>query len=242
MSRIELLGLPLDAVDTEAAIARIDELMARPGLDPVVTLNPEIVVRARAQPELARAVRRASLVTPDGVGILWAARRLCGLELGERVTGVDLVTQLLERHRDRIRVFFLGGRPGVAERAAEAARRRFGTRVAGAHHGYFEDPSEVVPLVAAARPDLLLVGLGERQEVFVEAHREELGARVAIGVGGTLDVLAGAARRAPELTRRLGIEWAWRVGTDPRRWRRAPRLLAFVLAVEGARLRGSAPC
>ncbi len=227
MRRVDLLGLPLDLVTFEEALSRIEGFLQTPGLDPVVTLNPELVVRAQRDPELARAVHRASLVTPDGVGVLWALEQLHGLKLPGRVTGVELTEALLKRGGPRLSVYFLGGRPGVAERAAETARARFQTRVAGSHHGYFENEEEVVQRVREAAPDLLLVALGERQEKFIERHRDALGARVAIGVGGTLDVLAGVARRAPAWTRRLGLEWAWRVGSDPRRWRRGLRLVVF---------------
>jgi len=235
MNRIEILGLPLDPVGFEEALNRIEGFFETEPLDPVVTLNPELVVRAQTDPRLVRAVENASLVTPDGVGILWAAKRLYGIELNERVTGVELSEALLARGGAKRSVFFLGGRPGVAERAAEYARTRYGTRVAGTHHGYFEDPEPVARAVRKASPDLLLVGLGERQEVFIDEHREALGARVAIGVGGTLDVFAGTARRAPAWTHRLGLEWAWRVGTDPKRWRR--RLLRFLILVEKSRRR-----
>jgi len=235
MNRIEILGLPLDPVGFEEALTKIEGFLETEPLDPVVTLNPELVVRAQNDPRLVQAVKNASLVTADGVGILWAAKRLYGIELKERVPGVELTEALLSRGGDRLSVFFLGGRPGVAERAAKTAEARWGVRVAGAHHGYFEDPKPVVQAVQKASPDLLLVGLGERQETFIEEHRNALGARVAIGVGGTLDVLAGTARRAPAWTRRLGLEWAWRVGTDPRRWRRGLRLLRFLFLVEKSR-------
>jgi len=237
MSRIEILGLPLDPVGFDEALAKIEGFFETDALDPVVTLNPELVVRAQENPRLAEAVRRASLVTPDGVGILWAAKRLHGLHLKDRVTGVELSEALLARGGPKRSVYFLGGRPGVAERAAEYARTRYGIQVAGTHHGYFEDPEPVVQAVRKASPDLLLVGLGERQELFIDEHRDRLGARVAIGVGGTLDVFAGTARRAPAWTRRLGLEWAWRVGTDPKRWRRGPRLLRFLILVEKSRRR-----
>ncbi len=234
MGRIEILGLPLDPVDRGEALTRIEGFLSRPGLDPVVTLNPELVVRAASDPTLRAAVHRASLVTADGVGILWAAARLAGTRLPERVTGIELTEALLARFGKNLRVFFLGARPGVAERAAAVAAERYRIEVAGYHHGYFQDPSPVLEAIDRAHPDLLLVALGERQEVFVERHRRELAARVAIGVGGTLDVLAGAARRAPDWTRRLGLEWAWRVGTDPRRWRRGLRLVRFALQVQAA--------
>ncbi|MBW6455086.1 MAG: WecB/TagA/CpsF family glycosyltransferase, partial [Trueperaceae bacterium] len=128
-------------------------------------------------------------------------------------------------------VYFLGGRPGVAEAAAAAARRRWGTRVAGAHHGYFDHETEGAAVAREVRrsgAQLLLAGLGERQEVFLDAQRDTLGVGAMIGVGGTLDVLAGVARRTPAWTRRWGVEWAWRVGLDPARWHRLPRLLRFI--------------
>ena len=237
MKRLELFSLPLDPVTLEEAVARVEDFLTRPGLDPVVTLNPELVVRARRDEELAQAVQNASLVTADGVGILWAAKRLLGVELPERVPGVELSEALLARGGPKLSVYFLGGKEGVAERAAEYARTRYGVRVAGAHHGYFTDPTPVLAEIRRARPDLVLVALGERQEKFVERHREDLAARAAISVGGTLDVFAGAARRAPAWTRRLGVEWLWRVGTDPRRWRRGPRLIEFVRLVEAERKR-----
>lgn len=234
-ARVEVLGLPLDLVDLEEAVQRLEGFLLTPTLDSVVTLNPEIAVRAQADPGLKQAIHEASLVTPDGVGMLWAVRALYGLELKERVTGIELAEAFLARQGEAIRVFFLGARPGVAERAAAYARARFGVRIAGTHHGYFKDEEEAVWAVRQAAPDLLLVALGERQEKFIARHKERLAARIAIGVGGTLDVWAGVARRAPALTRRLGLEWAWRVGLDPRRWRRGLRLLRFIYLVRRAR-------
>jgi len=234
-ARVEVLGLPLDLVDLKEALGRLEDFLRTPTLDSVVTLNPEITVRAQADPELKKAIQIASLITPDGVGMLWAVRALYGLELKERVTGIELAEAFLAKKGEAIRVFFLGARPGVAERAAAYARSRFGVRIAGTHHGYFTNEEAAVRAVRQAAPDLLLVALGERQEKFIARHKERLAARIAIGVGGTLDVWAGAARRAPALIRRLGLEWAWRVGLDPRRWRRGLRLLRFVYLVRRAR-------
>ncbi|MDQ3397785.1 MAG: WecB/TagA/CpsF family glycosyltransferase [Deinococcota bacterium] len=111
---------------------------------------------------------------------------------------------------------------------------RFGTEIAGVQHGYFKRPdevAEVVRAVAASKPDLLLAGLGEGQELFLHEYRHDLKVPVMIGVGGAIDVLAGEAKRTPSWTRRLGVEWAWRVGLDRKRWHRFPRLMAFVRLV-----------
>lgn len=196
----------------------------------VVTLNPELVVRARRDTALATALANANVTVADGVGILWAARRE-RVRLPGRVPGVDLASESLRQGGSSLRVYFLGGRPGVAEAAAAAAHARWGTVVAGAAHGYFDhvqDAASVTAAVRASRPQLLLAGLGEQQELFLHRHQHDFGAGVLIGVGGTLDVLAGVAQRTPAWTQRLGLEWAWRVGFDPQRWHRLPRLARFV--------------
>jgi N-acetylglucosaminyldiphosphoundecaprenol N-acetyl-beta-D-mannosaminyltransferase len=225
-----VLGHPLHPLDLDGAIARV--LAACAGSAPrlVVTLNPEIVVRARRDPALREVIARADLVVADGIGMVWAARR-AGVPLAGRVPGIDLAFGTMARGGSALRVFLLGGRPGVATAAAEAARSRWGVEVVGTHHGYFDHLSEgaaVAALVGASGATLLLAGLGERQETFLDAHRHALGSGAMIGVGGTLDVLAGVAQRTPAWTRRWGLEWAWRVGLDPQRWHRIPRLARFV--------------
>lgn len=227
---MHVLGHPLDPIDLTTA-ARLVLGRARSGDGgTVVTLNPEIVVRARQDAALHDAIASADLCVADGVGIVWAAGR-AGIRLPARVPGVELTQRVLELGGSGLAVYFLGGRPGVAQRAALAARDRFGVQIAGVRDGYFAqaDDAEVAGAVRDSGARLLLAGLGERQETFVAAQRSRFGSLVAIGVGGTLDVFAGEARRTPAWTRRLGIEWAWRVGTDPARWHRAPRLARFVL-------------
>ncbi len=199
-----------------------------------MTLNPEIIVRARENPELRAALGSAWLTVADGVGVVWAARR-AGAELPGRVPGVELVADVLDLGGAGLRVFFLGGRPGVAERAAATAQERWGVSVAGFRDGYFDreqEAGEVAAQIARSGATLLLAALGEDQELFMHRYRHALGdVRAMIGVGGTLDVLAGEVKRTPEFTRRLGIEWLWRVGLDRSRWHRFPRLLRFARMV-----------
>ena len=228
---VPVLGYPIAVLDLEAAASWLLQAAAendRPRL--VVTLNPEIVVRAASDPLLRSTLDAADLTVADGVGLLWAARRE-GQRLPGRVSGIDLVCRAMELGGAGLRVYFLGSAPGVAERAARAAHDRWGVEVAGSHHGYFDDPERVIAHVRETAPHLLLAGLGEGQERFLDRYRSQLGARVLVGVGGTLDVLAGEARRTPTWTRRLHLEWAWRVGLDRRRWHRIPRLLQFVKLV-----------
>lgn len=231
-----VLGYRLAALSLDEAAAWCLVAVGDPRPKLLVTLNPEIIVQARRDDALEEALQAADLTVADGVGVLWAAKRL-GAPLPERVPGVDLVSEVLRRGGERLSVYFLGAKPGVAERAAKVAQARFGSRVAGVQHGYFKKPHEVpevVRQVASSGADLLLAGLGEGQERFLHEHRLDLNVPLMIGVGGSLDVLAGEARRTPAWTRRLGVEWAWRVGLDRKRWHRFPRLVQFMRLVMAA--------
>lgn len=202
----------------------------------VVTLNAEMLYRAQGDPELRRVMEEADLVVPDGHGVVWAGRR-AGYRVPERVTGIDLIHALAEAGRNRWSFYLLGSLPGVAGEAATNLQRQYpGLIVAGTGHGYFErsETPDVVRRIRDAAPDLLLVALGSPgQELFIHRHRHELGAAVAIGVGGSLDVLAGRLRRAPVLFQRLRLEWLYRLLQEPSRWRRVlvlPRFVWMVLA------------
>ncbi|CAM3725127.1 WecB/TagA/CpsF family glycosyltransferase [Deinococcus frigens] len=233
--RLRLFDLPLDVIDLQGTLTLLGDWLADPARAPhtVVTLNPEIIVQSRSHPEFAGAVQRADLVTADGVGIVYAARQLRGQDV-PRAPGFDIVQGLMERHGAELRVFFLGAKPGVAEAAAQKAARDYGVTVAGLHHGYFgpEDDERVARLVEGSGANLLLTAMGAgRQEVFNQQWRGVLGVPVMIGCGGVIDVLAGTAELAPAWTRKLGVEWIWRVAGDRKRWNRAPRLLNFMRMV-----------
>lgn len=236
---VSVLGYRVARLDLDSAVAwGIAQTREPAGTALLVTLNPEIVVQAQTDAALKEALMSAELTVADGVGVLWAARR-AGHELPGRVPGVELAAGLLEAGGEELSVYFLGARPGVAEKAAANAAARWGTRVAGVMHGYFDreaDASSVVADVARSGAQLVLAGLGEGQELFLKRHLEAMDARLAIGVGGTLDVLAGEVQRTPAWTRRLGVEWLWRVGLDRKRWHRFPRLLKFArLVIRGGR-------
>lgn len=255
---VEVLGLPVHPVSLDEAAdilaGWLEEAPEPSRTRHVITLNPEMVMRARADPAFASVIGGADLVVPDGVGVVWAARIL-GHAMKGRVPGIELAERALATcARRRLPVFLLGGAPpgphgpGAAEAAAERLRQRSdmaGLVVAGTHHGYFawgsDEEERLLQRIEAARPALLLVGMGApRQEHFIARHRDRLGrsVRVAIGVGGSLDVWAGRTRRAPALVRHLALEWLYRVATEPRRLRRLAALPAFAAAVMTVRLGG----
>lgn len=230
--RTTVLGHPLDPVTLDdAADIVLDAITAGRSLR-VITLNPEIVVRAQSDDALRNAIDSADVVVADGVGIVWAARRT-GVAVPGRVPGVELVDAICSRGGSAIRACLVGARPGIADRAGAVLASRFGADVVGTMDGYFgvDEEDDVVETIRLGRPNLVLAALGERQESFLARNAAAWPGATSIGVGGTLDVLAGAARRTPAWTRRLGLEWAWRVGLDPARWHRAPRLARFAWRV-----------
>lgn len=233
MQRVEILGTPVDLVDLEQTLDWIESRIAQPGPHcvQIVTTNPEAVVRAQAEPALKQALRECELITADGVGIVWAVRLLTGHRLRDRVPGSEILPAAFERFGSRLRVYFLGAAPGVARRAAQNAQARWGIQVCGVQDGYFSDERAVLEAIQQAQPDLLVVGMGERQDTFIHRNKARLAAKVAIGVGGMIDVLAGEVKRAPVWAQRLKIEWLVRIALDRRRWGRFPRLLHFVRLV-----------
>jgi N-acetylglucosaminyldiphosphoundecaprenol N-acetyl-beta-D-mannosaminyltransferase len=199
----------------------------------LVTLNPEIVVQAKADHELRTALQHAALTVADGVGITWAAKR-SGAPLPARVPGVELMTRILERAGPGLRVYFLacatrGRRTGrqTGARALRYSRRRSTARLLPASGRRSGGDSEYLsewraPTLGRAR---------RGQELFLHTHRAALRVPLMMGVGGALDVLSGSVKRTPAWTHRLGLEWAYRVGFDRRRWHRIPRLARFVRLV-----------
>lgn len=229
MSRLEILGVGFDVLTLEEAAARAMNAMETHEGIYVCTPNPEIVMKARRDPELMAAVNGADMVLPDGVGILWAAKRK-GQPLPERVAGFDFLLALLRRMRGS--VYILGGQPGTAEKAAENILRDYpGVTVAGCCDGYIRDELGLIAEIGETRPDLLMVCLGaSKQEKWMAVHRD-LPVGVMIGLGGSVDVLAGTVRRAPLWWREHSLEWLYRMIRQPRRLLRAMHLPRYVLSV-----------
>jgi N-acetylglucosaminyldiphosphoundecaprenol N-acetyl-beta-D-mannosaminyltransferase len=225
---VDLLSVPVHQTDMAGALERIEQFVSERSPHMVVTSDSSAVVRAQRDGELHAIFQEADLVTPDGMGVVWAAKVL-GLPLWERVSGIDLMQHVCELAAAKgYSIYLLGAAPGVAEAAArELGSRHPGLTVAGTGHGYFsaEEEPEVVARVAQAKPDVLFVAMGiPKQEKWIRRHLAELGVSVAIGVGGSFDVISGRVRRAPRWMRSAGLEWLYRTAREPKR---IPRLLAI---------------
>jgi N-acetylglucosaminyldiphosphoundecaprenol N-acetyl-beta-D-mannosaminyltransferase len=231
----------VDVLSFAEALRAIEALVdARQG-GSVFTPNVDHVVKAESNEAFRRAYDDVSLSLADGMPLIWSAP-LLGCPLPERVAGSDLLMPVLEMAaRRKWRVYLLGGAPGVAPTVAEMLTRDMGITVVGWDDAFIErdgsDPSgNSVARAQAAQADLIFVALGPpKQELWIHRSREAIRPAVALGVGASLDFLAGKYKRAPEWMRRYGLEWAYRLSQEPRRlWRRylveGPRFLGIVLS------------
>lgn len=221
---IAILGVPFDHVTIDDTLARIDAMVASRRPHYVVTANVDFLVQAHRDVELRRILLDADLVLCDGTPLLWASHWM-GNGLPERVAGSDLAPALIRRAAEKgHRIFFLGAAPGVAAEATARLKVQYpGLEIVGHYSPPFADlltmnHDEIVRQIRAAQPDLLLVSFGcPKQEKWIAMHYRTLGVPVAIGVGATIDFLAGRVKRAPEWMRRTGTEWIYRLMQEPRR-------------------------
>jgi len=229
----DILGCKVDLVNLNQAVGEVAALLnTREKAAQIITVNAEILYEASKNPELTEVINSAHMVTPDGIGVVWAATQLGGNPQG-RVTGIELLEALCqEGARQGWRMFFFGAAPGVAEQAADKLSSRYpGLLIAGTIHGYFspEGEGDIIAAIKSAAPDILFVGLGApRQEYWISQHKEELDVPVCIGIGGSFDVLSGLKKRAPELMIKLNLEWFYRLASEPSRIKRQMALPKFV--------------
>ena len=244
MSGSELVwGLPLAALTRPQAVDRVEELILARRPTYFITANTHYAMLTAEFADLDPINRAAAFVLADGAPLVVASRRTAS-PVPERVAGSDLIYDLCERSAARgFRVFLLGGPPGIADEAARKLVARYpGLQVAGTACPDAADlvaprVDALIAQVRAARADLLLVALGQpKGEFWLARHLEALGVPVSAQVGATLDFVAGRVRRAPKLFQRAGMEWAFRIYTDPRRlgpryWKNA-RFLARQVMVD----------
>jgi N-acetylglucosaminyldiphosphoundecaprenol N-acetyl-beta-D-mannosaminyltransferase len=231
LARIDILSVPVDNVTQGEALDRLITDMGGKRARILVTPNPEMIMLSQKDPEYLKVLQSADLVAPDGIGVVLASK-LGGKPLKGRVTGCDLMVALLARMSGLgMTAYFLGAAPGVAEKAKISMESKYpGLKIIGAQNGYFDKEQErlICSDITAKRPDLLMLGLSMGQaERFAAAHRD-LPVGVIACVGGTIDILGGNVKRAPVIFRKLGIEWLWRLLSNPSRAKRQLALPVFV--------------
>lgn len=230
MARVCLDQVQLDAVTMDDVVHRIALILREQRLNSihVATVNAQFLQIARLNKRFARILRNADLSVADGLPLVWASR-LLRQPLPGRVNGTDLMVRLCESAASNGNtVYFLGGRPGAAEGAAQRLLKNYPSlRIAGIDcppMGFMDDrelDSASSARIQRVAPDFLFVGLGApKQEYWIDEHRS-LCTGVMVGIGGSFELLAGLTKRAPQAFQRAGLEWFWRLAMEPRRlWRR----------------------
>lgn len=236
MSKIDVLGIKFDNVNMQEAVAKCQDFISSDTSNLIVTPNPEIVMSAKDNPEFKNIINSASLVIPDGIGIIKGARIL-GTPLKERVAGYDLICNLLELYKDGSHTFyFWGSKPGIADLAKEKLEEKYpNIKIIGTDNGYFDDTkkTEIIEKIRNLKPDILLVGTGApRQEKLINELLKEKIFKIGIGCGGSIDVLSGTVKRAPKLFIKLHMEWTWRLIKEPTRLGRMMVLPKFLNEVK----------
>lgn len=237
--RINIMGVGFDSLTLSEAVDRAESLISERRAAYVVTPNPEIVMACWENPDAMEAVEHADLVLPDGVGIIYGAKIL-GTPLKGKLPGIDFATELMRRlGKIGGRVYLLGAKPGVADMAAERMTAMFpGIVICGTHDGYFKEDAPVIEEINALQPDLLLVCLGApKQELWMRRNGSSMNVGLMAGLGGSLDVFAGTAKRAPVFFQKLGLEWFYRLVKEPWRFKRMMKLPKFLFACIGKKLR-----
>jgi len=238
--RVDVLGVGFDDISSEQAVSHALDLIRGDEKAYIVTPNPEIVWICRQNGALRSAVNGAGLVLPDGIGIIIAARILGTPLRSGRVPGIDFITILLQKMSETGgSVFLLGAKPGVAEAAGKKLTEEYpGLVISGSADGYFADDEPIIEQINAVGADLLLVCLGApKQELWMAENLGRLNVRLCAGLGGSLDIFAGNAKRAPMFFQKAGLEWFYRLICEPRRIKRMIKLPLFVLVVIFKRLK-----
>lgn len=239
MKTVEILGVRVCRYDRNTTQKKLSELLRHRHGVTVFTPNAEILWRAHGSYEYRSILNSATLLLPDGAGVVLASK-IKGSAIPERITGIDTGEWLLEHAaKEGLSVFFLGGGHGVADAAAKKLKDKLpALSVCGTHHGYFNkdasspESMQICRMIRECGADMLFVCLGspDQEKWILENIASLPSVRLAIGLGGSLDVWSGKVSRAPALFRRSGLEWLFRAMRDPRRLARLRAIPRFLLA------------
>lgn len=233
MDRENYLGVDVCSVDMESVIDEVDNIIIRKKPSFVVAINPEKIMKAEKDSKLTELLNNAAIQIPDGVGVIIASK-LKGGKIRKRVTGIDLMQSICKNASKKgYKVFLLGAKPGVGDRAAEILMERYkGLKICGVRNGYFKDDEEIINSIKEAHPDILFVAMGSpKQEYWIVKNMDSLGVPLLMGIGGSLDVICGNIKRAPQWMCSMGLEWLYRLLKEPTRIKRMMALPVFLIRV-----------
>jgi N-acetylglucosaminyldiphosphoundecaprenol N-acetyl-beta-D-mannosaminyltransferase len=229
--KVDILGAKIANLTVDGVVTELLSRMPYKSAQSVFTPNSEIIERFRKNPELMEILNSADILTADGIGVVIASKIL-KTPLAARAAGFDVAVKLLESGREKgLSFFFFGGREGVAARAKANLEAKYpGLKVAGVKNGY--EITTAAEEIAASTPEIIFVCLGmEKQERWIFENKNKFPGAILLGIGGSLDVFAGEAKRAPEIFIKLNCEWLYRLLKQPSRFVRMLALPRFLLAV-----------
>lgn len=235
MDHVKIYGISINNVSFDEAIETSKGYLKGNKLKTIFTPNTEIVMAAKKNEKLKAIINRADLIIPDGVGLIYASR-IRKKPLKERVTGFDLSMKLLDIANDHeYSIYLLGGKEGISKKAGDKIKKKYPKiHIVGYHNGYFNDREEakILETINESKPDIIFVGLGfPKQEMWIDENKNKIHGKLIIGNGGVMDIISGKAKRAPELFQKLGLEWLYRLVTNPSRIKRQIALPKFMLEV-----------
>lgn len=235
MNKVDILGVLVDKVNIPEAVDRIMKMLSENIPHAVFTPNSEIIMLAYKNEEFKEILNSADMLTADGIGVVYASKILHN-PIEERAAGYDIACGVIEQISETGHgLYLLGGKPGVAEIAKENLEKQYPfLRIVGTHDGYFDGSKlpQIIDDINNSGADILFVCLGApAQEKWIHANMHKLKVRVSMGVGGSIDVLAGVAERAPEKWCNMGFEWLYRLIKQPSRFVRMLALPKFGLTV-----------
>lgn len=235
MDKVNILGVNVDTVTISQAADKIMEFFNEDRIHTVFTPNSEIIMAAYRDPEFCEMLNNSDLLTADGIGVVYASRIL-KKPINERAAGYDIARKVLEKlNYTNHKLFLFGGKPSVADEAAANLKKEYPElNIVGTRNGYFsaDDEADIVNEINASGADIVFVCLGApKQEKWINAHKDELKVRVAMGIGGSLDVFAGRVERAPDFWCKIGMEWFYRLVKEPWRIGRMMDLPKFAATV-----------
>jgi len=243
MEKVKIFGVEVDNLSFNEAVEVVKGFLEGNRLNSVCTPNTEIVMAAKDNPKLKELINDNDLIIPDGIGLIYGSK-IRKRPLKERVTGFDLSVKMLELANQKgYGLFLLGGKEGVAKKASENILKQYpNIKITGYHNGYFkgshngydnhDEELKIIRMINESKTDIIFVGLGfPKQEKWIGKNKHRINGKVIIGNGGTMDVLAGVSKRAPEVFQRLGLEWLYRLIREPSRIKRQMAIPKFVLSV-----------
>ena len=235
VNKVNILGVNVDKVTIPEAADKIFDMLSEKRPHKIFTPNSEIIMQAYNDKDFCDILNSADLLTADGIGVVYASRILKN-PISERAAGFDIACKVIEKiAKSGHRLFLFGGKPGVAETARDNLLKKYPKlKIVGTRNGYFkpEEEQSIVNEINFATPDIVFVCLGApMQEKWIARNGEKLNARVLMGIGGSLDVFAGTAERAPDIWCRMGAEWLYRLLKQPSRIGRMTALPKFAMTV-----------